>query len=108
MATEFDSQLMCDSKSLNTKIKSYESKINTGGPGKKIPKQGSQYVCLSIIVLDSVSQINQNCYPQVFCEECKYQEKEIKKTRYIIQDIEIFSSNNDDDDDEFEEKENSE
>ena len=63
MATEFDSQLMCDSKSLNTKIKSYDSKINTGGPGKKIPKQGSQYVCLSIIVLDSVSQINHGLPP---------------------------------------------
>ena len=63
MATEFDSQLMCDSKSLNTKIKSYDGKINTGGPGKKIPKQGSQYVCLSIIVLDSVSQINHGLPP---------------------------------------------
>ena len=61
---------------------------------KKIRKQGSHYVCLSVIVLDSICQINKNHYPQVFQEECKYEEKETY--RYITHDIEIFSSNDDD------------
>ena len=37
-------------------------------------------------------------------EECNYEEKEIKKARYIIEDIEIFSSDDDDDDDSEEEE----
>ena len=41
-------------------------------------------------------------------EECNYEEKEIKKARYITEDIEILSSDDDDDDDDddSEEEEN--
>ena len=41
-------------------------------------------------------------------EECNYKEKEIKKARYITEDIEILSSDDDDDDDDddSEEEEN--
>ena len=39
-------------------------------------------------------------------EECNYEEKEIKKARYITEDIEISSSDDDDDDDDSEEEEN--
>ena len=39
-------------------------------------------------------------------EECNYEEKEIKKARYITEDIEISASDDDDDDDDSEEEEN--
>ena len=39
-------------------------------------------------------------------EECNYEEKEIKKARFITEDIEISSSDDDDDDDDSEEEEN--
>ena len=36
------------------------------------PKEGSQYISLSVILIDSVFQTSKNHYPQVFLEECKY------------------------------------
>ena len=39
---------------------------------QKRPKEGSQYISLSVILIDSVFQTSKNHYPQVFLEECKY------------------------------------
>ena len=41
----------------------------------KIPKEGSQYVCLSVILLDFVFRTGKNYYPQVFDEEHSNEEK---------------------------------
>ena len=38
----------------------------------KLPKEGSQYICLPVILFDSVFKKGKNYYPQVFLEECKY------------------------------------
>ena len=32
----------------------------------KIPKDGSQFICLSVILIDSVFKTGKNYYPQVF------------------------------------------
>ena len=40
-------------KYLKTKIKSYKRKINTNFCNNKIPKEGSQYICLSVTLLGS-------------------------------------------------------
>ena len=61
---------------------------------------------MSIIALYSFCKITNIFYLQVFLEECNYEEKEIKKARYITEDIEILSSDDDDDDDDSEEEEN--
>ena len=37
-----------------SKIKSYEGKINTNFHNDKIPKEGSQCICPSVILIDSV------------------------------------------------------
>ena len=37
-----------------------------------IPKEGSQCICLSVILLDSVFRIGGKYYPQVFLEEFKH------------------------------------
>ena len=37
-----------------------------------MPKAGSQYICLSVILIDSVFGAGKNYYPQVFLKECKY------------------------------------
>ena len=36
----------------------------------KIPKEGNQLICLSVILIDSVFRTGKNHYPQVFLE-CK-------------------------------------
>ena len=56
-----------------------------------MPKEDSKYICLSVILIDSVFRTDKNYYPQVFLEECKYVVKEEKIPKYIIEDIEVSS-----------------
>ena len=43
-------------------------------------------------MIDFVFRTGKNSYPQVFLEECKYDIKEKKIPKYIIDDIEMFSN----------------
>ena len=51
---EFDSKPVYNEKYLKSKIKSYTGKINTNFHNNKIPKEGSQCICLSVMLIDSV------------------------------------------------------
>ena len=85
---EFDSESIYNEKQLKFKIKSYNRKINTNFCNNKIPKEGPQCICLSVILLDSVFRTGKNYYPQVFLEECKncdYEEKSDEKTLEKVQ-----------------------
>ena len=76
---EFDSKPVWNEKYLKylkTKIKSYNEKINTNFQNNKISKEGSQCICLSVILIDSAYKKDKNFYPQVFLEEYKYVVKE--------------------------------
>ena len=46
---EFDSEPVYNEKVPKAKVKSYNEKINTNFHGNKIPKQGYQFICLSVI-----------------------------------------------------------
>ena len=50
----FDSAPIYIEKYLRTKMISYEEKVGTNFHVNKIPKEGSQYICLSVILIDSV------------------------------------------------------
>ena len=50
----FDSEPAYNVKYLKTKIKFSNGKINTNFQSNKIPKEGSQCICLSAILIDSV------------------------------------------------------
>ena len=63
-----------------------------------MPKEGSQYIFPSVILIDSVFKTCKNYYPQVFLEECKYFVKKKKMSKYIIEDIEFFSEESDKED----------
>ena len=52
-----------------------------------MPKEGSHFICLSMILIDSVFRTGKNYYPQLFLEECKYVVKEKKIHNYIIDDV---------------------
>ena len=54
------------------KIQSYNRKINANFHNNKIPKEGFQFICLSVILIDSVFKTGKNYYSQVFLEEHKY------------------------------------
>ena len=72
-------------------MKSYNGKINTNFHNNKISKEGSQCICLPVLLIDSVFRTGNNYYPQVFLVECKYVVKEKKMSEYIIDDIKISS-----------------
>ena len=59
---------MFDEKYLKAKIKSDNGKNNTNFHNNKIPKEGSQSICLSVILIDSVFRTGNNYCPQVFLE----------------------------------------
>ena len=61
---EFDSKSVYNEKYLKTKIKSYNGKINTNFHNYKIPKEGCQCICQSVILIDSVYRKDKNYYPQ--------------------------------------------
>ena len=88
---EFDSDLVYNEKYLEAEIKFNNGKINTNSHNNKIAQEGSQCICPSVILVDSVFRTGNNYYPQVFLEECKYIVKEKKMSKYIIDGIEISS-----------------
>ena len=57
----------------------------------KLPKEGSQFIRLSVILIDSLFGTGKSYYPQVFLEECKYVVKKKKMPKYISDDIDISS-----------------
>ena len=88
---EFDSKPVYNEKSLKAKIKPYNGKINTNSHTNKIPREGSQYICLSVILIGSVFRTGKKYYPQASLEEYKNAVKEQKISKDIIDDVEIFS-----------------
>ena len=64
-----------DDKYLKIKIKSYDKKITTKLHGKA-PKERSEYISLSTIVVDSVFKLGKNYYFYTLLEECKYKMNE--------------------------------
>ena len=81
---EFDSNPVYNKKYIKTKIKSYKGKINTNFHNNEISKEGSEFICESVILLDSVYKKDKNYYPQVFLEECKYVVKERSLLRGLL------------------------
>ena len=95
---EFDSEPVYNEKHLKAKINSYNGKINTNFHNNKIPKEGSQLVCRSVILIDSVFRTDKNYYPQVFLEEFKCVVKGKTMPEYITDEIEISSDDSDGED----------
>ena len=54
---------MYNDKYIKTKIKIYIHRINTNLQGNKIPEDNKHCTCLSVLLLDSVIQIDSDYYP---------------------------------------------
>ena len=63
-------------KYLKAKIKSTGRKTHAKFQDNRIPREVFQFICLSVILIDSVFRTDKNYYPQVFLEECRYVVKE--------------------------------
>ena len=97
---EFDSEPVYNEKYLKAKANSYNRKINTNFDNNKIPKECSQFICLSVTLIVSVFRTGKNCYPKVFLEKCKNIVKDKKFSKYIIDDREISSDSDNENSDE--------
>ena len=60
---EFDSEPIYNVKYIETRITSCNGKIKTNFNNNKIPKEGSQCIYLSVILIDSVFRTGKNYYP---------------------------------------------
>ena len=61
---EFYSKPVYNEKYLKTKIKSYDGNISANFHNNKIPKEGPQCICLSVILIDLVYRKDKKYYPQ--------------------------------------------
>ena len=62
-----------------------------------IPMERNHYICISVIDIDSVLNIDKRVYPQAYLEQCKYKLKKKKIVSYI--DDEIIDEDSDSDSD---------
>ena len=92
---ELDSEPVYNEKYLKAKIKSCNEKINANYHNNKIPKEVFQFICLLVILIDTVFKTGKNYYPEVFLGECKYVVKEKEKPKYIADHMEICIDDSD-------------
>ena len=90
---KINSEPVCNEKYLKPEIKSYNRKMNTNFHNNKIPKEGSKFICLAVILIDSVFRKGKNYYSQVILEECKYVVEEQKMPEYFWEDSDEENSN---------------
>ena len=75
---KFHGQPIYENKYLKTKVRKFDGSIKKSFLGNNIPKENMYYTCIACITLDSVMNMNQKNYPQVYLEECKYKVKKIR------------------------------
>ena len=73
-----NSERVYNDKYIKIKIKIYNYRINTNFQGNKIPKENECCACLSVVLLDSVVNVDKKYYAQIVLEECKYAVKKKK------------------------------
>ena len=84
-----------NNKYIKSKIKIYAGCVVTNFQKKKMPKEKTSCKCLSIITLDSVIKVKEECYPRTLLEEWKYEQKRIKIENLIDDDLEKDESDSD-------------
>ena len=91
---------MHSDKYIKTEIKIYNNKIDTNFDGNKIPRDNEFCTWLSVMLLDSVVEIDNDHYPQIFLKECKYAAKKKKIINSINEELDLDESDSESDDDE--------
>ena len=81
---DLESKLAYNQKHLKAKIKSYDGKIKTNFHNNNVPKEFSQCICLSLILIDSVYWTDRSYYPQVLLEKCKYVVRKNKRRLSLL------------------------
>ena len=72
-----------DDKYIIAKLKIFKNVDITTFTNNVIPIEKTHYTCISVIDIDSVLKIDKRAYPQAYLEQCKYELKKRKCSRYI-------------------------
>ena len=92
MRKRFDTEpVFKTEKYLKIKTKSYDGKTNTNFHDYSVPKEGSNCVCLSVPLIESIFMMGKNNSLQVFLKDCKYLVKENTMTKFIDDELKISS-----------------
>ena len=81
--TKFHSMPVYDEKYIKAKVREFNGLIKTNFLGDEIPKESMHYTCIACITIDSVMRMEKKNCPQVYLEECKYNIKKTKMTKFI-------------------------
>ena len=92
------SQLIYGQKYIKTKVKTFNSMINTLFSGDEIPKEKVHYVCIPAVCIYSVLRVDKKSYPQVYLEQSKYKTKMRELVNFIDDEVDLSSKNSDDSD----------
>ena len=88
---KLDSQPVYDKIYMKTKSKTYGEKANTAFSDNEIPKEKTHYSCIPAICIDSVLNLHEKNYLQVYLEQCKYRQKKKKLINFIDAELEKSS-----------------
>ena len=64
LGVKLNSLPIYDDKYIKTKVKTFNSMINTLFSGNEIPKERNHYICIVSIFIDSVLKVDKKNYPQ--------------------------------------------
>ena len=80
-----------DKTNIKAKVRDFDDIIKTNFLGNKIPKEKKHYTCIDCVTIDSVMKMRKENYPQGYLEECKYQMKKPKISKFIEAELESGS-----------------
>ena len=87
-----------DDKYIIAKLKIFKNVNITTFTNNVIPEEKTHYTCISAIDIDFVLKIDKKAYPQAYLEQCKYNLKKRKRSRYIDH-LKIIDYDSEDDSD---------
>ena len=91
LSIEFNRKPIYENKYLKAKVREFDGDIKTNFLSNGLPKENTYYTCIASITIDSVLRINQENYPQVYLEDCKYKIKKIHTSEFINTELETDS-----------------
>ena len=84
LKNEFNSEPVYNEKYLKAKLKFCNGKINTNFDHNKIAREGSQSICLSVILINFLFKTGENLYRELFLGEWKYIFKEKRFQNILV------------------------
>ena len=80
---KFQSIPIYNEKYIKAKAREFNGVIKTNFLDDKKSKENVHYTCIACITIDSVMRMEKKNCPQVYLEECKYNIKKTKMTKFI-------------------------